>query len=154
MTTKSDFNADEWATLAEAPLLAGLRLVTAERGGTLRESLSVGRAYAEARREHGKSPLLDELVASPPTLDPSQLREGAGDIATVAGNRIREAAGIADAKAAPDDAKAYREFIFSVAETVANANREGGFAGIGGKPVSEREQAALDEIRAILAEGT
>jgi hypothetical protein len=152
MTTKSDFNAEEWATLAEAPLLAGLRLVTAERGGSLRESLAVGRAYAEARREHGKSELLDELVASPPTLDPNRLREGGGDVASVASSRIREAAGIADAKATPEDAKAYRDFILTVAEAVANANREGGFAGIGGKPVSEREQAALDEIRTTLGE--
>ena len=38
----------------------------------------------------------------------------------------------------------------TVAEAAANANREGGFIGIGGKPVSANEQAALDKIRAAL----
>jgi hypothetical protein len=33
-----------------------------------------------------------------------------------------------------------------VGETVARAHSEGGFLGIGGKEVSEREQAALDAV--------
>jgi hypothetical protein len=37
-----------------------------------------------------------------------------------------------------------------VAEAAARAHKEGGFIGIGGKEVSEAEQAALDEIGAIL----
>ena len=65
MTTKADFNADEWAIVAEAPVLAGMRLVAASRGGTIRESLAVGKVYAKARQEHGKNELLDELVATP-----------------------------------------------------------------------------------------
>jgi hypothetical protein len=37
-----------------------------------------------------------------------------------------------------------------VAEAAAKAHKEGGFIGIGGKEVSEREQAALNEIQAAL----
>jgi hypothetical protein len=44
---------------------------------------------------------------------------------------------------------AYKRFVYSVAEAVAHAHREGGFLGFGGSEVSEREQAALDEIAAI-----
>lgn len=40
MTRKADFNAEEWSTLVEAPVLAGMRVVTAGRGGTLRESMA------------------------------------------------------------------------------------------------------------------
>jgi hypothetical protein len=40
--------------------------------------------------------------------------------------------------------------VIAVAETVAGAHREGGFLGVGGRDVSEREQTALDEIRATL----
>ncbi|MBA3408403.1 MAG: hypothetical protein H0U06_10200 [Solirubrobacterales bacterium] len=64
MTTKADFNADAWASVVEAPLLAGMKLVAAERGGTLRESLAVGKTYSKARRQQGESPLLDEVVAT------------------------------------------------------------------------------------------
>jgi len=58
MTAKADFNAEEWSTLVEAPLLAGMRVVTAERGGTLKESLAVGKTYAAARR-HQQAALAD-----------------------------------------------------------------------------------------------
>jgi len=150
MSTKADFNAEEWTTLVEGPLLAGMRVVTAERGGTLRESLAVGKTYARARQEHGKSELLDAVVASPPQLDAARLREGGGDIKDVAQTRLRDAVAVIESKGSPEDAQAYKQFVVTVAEAVANANREGGFAGIGGKPVSDSEQAALDEIRSTL----
>ena len=46
MTTKADFNADEWSTIVEAPVLASMHVVGAGRGGTIRESLAIGRVYA------------------------------------------------------------------------------------------------------------
>jgi len=84
MTTKSDFDAEAWSTVVEAPLMAAMRVAAAERGGTIRESMAVAKGYAEARRHQGESELLDAIVASPPGLDPSRLREGGGDIAGVA----------------------------------------------------------------------
>lgn len=150
MTTKADFNAEDWTTLTEGPLLAGMWVVTAERGGTLRESLAVGKTYAEARKHQGESPLLDAVVATPPALDPARLREGGGDAKAVATARLREAVGVVEANGSPEEVAAYKQFVVTVAEAVANANKEGGFAGIGGTPVSENEQAALDEIRSLL----
>jgi hypothetical protein len=153
MTIKADFNAEEWTTLVEAPLFAAMRVAAAERGGTIRESVAVSRAYAEARGHQGESPLLDAIVASPPSLDANRLRESAGDIAGSAGRRLAEAVALVDAKATPEDRDAYKQFVLTVAEAAANANREGGFIGIGGKPISANEQAALDEIRAALHVG-
>jgi hypothetical protein len=150
MTTKADFNAEEWSVLVEAPLLAGMSVVAAERGGTLKESIAVGRTYAEARQHHGESPLLDELVASPPAMDPARLREGGGNLQQLATTRLRDAAALLESKASAGEAEAYKRFVLTVAEAVANAHREGGFAGIGGTPVSDREQAALDTIRSTL----
>ena len=150
MTIKADYNAEEWTTLVEAPLFAAMRVGAAERGGTIRESVAVSRAYAEARGHQGESPLLDAIVASPPSLDANRLRESAGDIAGSARRRLAEAVALIDAKATPEDRDAYKQFVLTVAEAAAEANREGGFIGIGGKPVSANEQAALDEIRAAL----
>src|SRR5215204_4056050 len=99
MTTKADFNAEEWATLVETPLLAAMRVTVADRGGTIRESMAVGRAYAEARRHQGESEFLDAIVASPPSLDPAQVREGGGDIAALAKRRLGEALAVLDGKA-------------------------------------------------------
>lgn len=149
MTKKADFNADEWATIAEAPVLAGMRVVTAGRGGTIRESIAIGQTYAKARQEHGESELLDALVASPPAIDQGRLQEG-GDLKQASAARLEEAARLVEQKATPEEIASYKEFVLTLAQAVAEAHKEGGFAGIGGKAVSEDEQAALDEIAATL----
>src|SRR3712207_907422 len=99
MTTKADFNAEEWATLVEAPLLAAMRVAAAERGGTIRESMAVARAYADSRRHQGESELLDAMVASPPALDAGRLAQDGADLARVARTRLAEAIRMLEAKA-------------------------------------------------------
>jgi hypothetical protein len=145
MTKKAAFNAEEWSIVAEAPLLAGMRVAAAERGGTIRESLAVGQAYASAREHQGASELLDELVGSPPAIDARRLQQS-GDIVAASDERLREAVRIVGEKASADELESYRWFVRTVAEAVAQAHKEGGFLGIGGRRVSEKERAALDEI--------
>ena len=149
MTKKADFNADEWSAVVEGPLLAGMRVITAGRGGTLRESLALGQTYAKARQQQGDSELLDELVSAPPAMDPNRLRS-AGDIASVRTERLRQAVRILERKASPAEVEEYKRFVMTLAREAANANREGGFLGMGGEQVSEGEQAAVDEISATL----
>lgn len=149
MTTKPDFNAEEWSTVVEAPVLAGLRVVAASRGGTIRESVAIGRVYSEARGRHGESELLDELVSSPPSVDPQEV-PASGDIATASDDRLREALRIVSEKGTPEELDAYKRFVVAVGQAAAEAHKEGGFIGIGGKQVSEEEQAALNEIQATL----
>jgi hypothetical protein len=147
MTEKATFNAEEWDTLLEAPALAALRVVAADRGGTIRESLSLGRAYAEARRNGGG--LLEEIVSSAPRVDPQGLKDP-GALEARANDSIRAALQLLEQKATPEEVEAYRSFVLSVADTVAHAHKEGGFLGIGGKEVSDSEQAVLDELAATL----
>jgi hypothetical protein len=149
MTTKADFNAEEWATVTEAPLLAGARVVTAERGGTIRESFAIGQVYEAARELRGESALLDALVADPPSFDLDELRK-VGDLVAASTAQLHAALGIVQQKATPEDVNAYKGFVMAVVQTAAEATREGGFIGIGGEEVSQREQAALDEIAALL----
>ena len=150
MTGKADFNADEWSTVVEGPMLAGLRVVTAGRGGTIRESLAMGQTYAKARQDQGNSELLDALVSSPPALDAERARAQGGDIAQLSGERLRQAVDLLEAKATPDEVDAYKRFVLSVARAAAEAHKEGGFLGVGGKQVSAEEQAAIDDISATL----
>jgi hypothetical protein len=127
-----------------------MRVISADRGGTLRESLAMSRAYQEARGHHGDSELLDELVKSPPSVDPDRLREAGGNIGVVATNQLRDAIGILEAKASGAETDAYKKFVMTIAQAVASAHKEGGFLGIGGKPISDAEDQALDEISAAL----
>jgi hypothetical protein len=69
MTRKSDFSAEEWQLILEAPPSAGMIVVTAQRGGTFRETIAMAKAYAEARQQHGESELLDEIVSVKPERD-------------------------------------------------------------------------------------
>ena len=66
MTGKAAFTDEEWEQLREAPATAGMIVVTSEGGGTFRETFALAKAYAEARKQHGESELLDELVAAGP----------------------------------------------------------------------------------------
>ena len=150
MTRKAEFNAEEWATVVNGPLYAGMRVISADRGGTLRESLAMGHVYQAAREHHGESELLDELVKSPPAIDPERLREAGGNIAVIASAQLGEAIRIIQAKATPAETDAYKRFVMTVAQAVAGAHRTGGFLGIGGKQISDAENEALDEISTAL----
>src|ERR1700727_2078121 len=82
MTGKANFTQDEWKLVLEGPPSAGLIVVTAQRGGTFRETIAIAKAYAEARQEHGESELLDEITAAKPERDhthyhsPEELKQG------------------------------------------------------------------------------
>ena len=50
-------------------------------------------------------------------------------------------------KAASGEIDAYRNLLYGLAEKVANASREGGILGFGGKAVSAAEQSFLDQLQ-------
>ena len=68
MTGKADFTQEEWQEILEAPTSAGLIVVTAQSGGTFRESIAMGRAYVEARQQHGESDRRGETGTRPHAL--------------------------------------------------------------------------------------
>jgi hypothetical protein len=150
MTRRADFNAEEWSTVVDGPLYAGLRVIAAAHGGTLRETLAMGRVYQEARAHHGDSELLDELVKSPPSIDADKVREAQGNVTELASQELREAMRIVETKATPEEVDAYKKFVMTVAQATAAAHKEGGFLGIGGKQISDAENQALDEISSAL----
>jgi hypothetical protein len=143
MTAKTTFSEDEWKLVAEGPVTAGMMLMTAESGGTFRETFALARAYADARQQHGESELLDEIVSARPEFDrdryssPEQLR-------TEGLQRLDDAVALLRAKATPEELADYQEFVIALATKVATAHKEDG------QELSPREQSALDEIRARL----
>jgi hypothetical protein len=118
-------------------------VVTAERGGTLRETFSMAKAYVEARRQHGESELLDEIVSAKPEVDRTR-HTSFEELREYGLRRLREAVEVLERKATPEEVDDYRRFVLTLAERVAAAHREGG------QPVSDAERAAIDEIAAAL----
>ena len=51
MTGKADFTEGDWRIVLESLPAAGMIVVTAQRGGTFRETLAIAKAYAEARKQ-------------------------------------------------------------------------------------------------------
>jgi hypothetical protein len=149
MTTKSEFNAEEWERVAQAPAFAALMVMLAERGGAIRESIALGRVYAEARSAGGHE-LIHELASSAPQINPAEMGQP-DQLKAELPERIRAAIDLVEQKATPDEAHEYRDFILHVAEVVAHAAKEGGVLGIGGKEVTDREQAVLDDLRTQLS---
>ena len=148
MTTKSEFNAEEWDQVAQAPALGALTVMLAERGGAIRESIALGKAYAAARGDSGNE-FMEALVSSPPHIDPGSMGQP-DQLRAQLPERIRSATALVEQKATPEEAQEYRDFILRLADVVAHAAKEGGVLGIGGKQVSEQEQAAIDELRTQL----
>ncbi len=151
MTTKAAFNAQEWSEVVTAPALAAMLVVAADRGGTLRETVAIQRAYAEAR-EGAQGGLLREILGTPPALDPGSVPRTSEDLQREAPAALRRAVRLLERLGTDDEVVAYKRFVYGVAETVARAHKEGGFLGIGGKEVSDKEQAALDRIAAVFDE--
>jgi hypothetical protein len=143
MTGSADFTTEEWDVVREGPTSAGMIVSTAQRGGTFREVVAMAKAYAEARKEHGESALLDELVSSKPEMDrtkahsPEELKQHGLQ-------RIREAIALLEQKATAQEIGDYRLFVVSLANRVAGAKKEGDEA------VSEAESAAIAEITQAL----
>ena len=143
MTGKADFTLGEWELVSEGPPSAGLIVVTAQRGGVFRETFAIGRAYAEARRAHGESQLLDEIVGARPERDHARYHS-AEELKQGGLQHLRDAVALLEQKATPEEVAGYRRFVLAVADKVANAHREVGVS------VSDAERAAIDDIAAAL----
>jgi len=150
MTEKSEFDAEEWELISSAPSIAAMYVITSEKGGALRESMAVGKAYAEARDASTGAALVDEIVLSVNAVSPNEF-SSKEDFQAEAVSRVADAKRTLAAKAGAEEVDAYRDFVLAVVQRVAEADKSGGFLGIGGERVSEHEQAAIEEIRTALA---
>ncbi len=144
MTRKADFNAEDWTTITSAPALAAVAVSAADRGGTLRESLSVGQVYQAARAAQ-HSELLEAVLSSPPGLDPQTLRDRTA-LTERAETAVRQASDLLREHATDAELREFGDFVVAVTDAVARAHKEGGVLGFGGKEVSEPEQAVMDRL--------
>ena len=140
MTGKADFSEEEWKQVAQGPTSAGVIVASAQRGGTFRESFSMAKAYAEARKAHGESELLDTVVSSKPEMDKAR-PHSTEELRAHELENLREAVAVVEQKATPEELDEYKRFIVSLAEHVAEA----------AKGVSDEETAAIEEIKQTIA---
>lgn len=143
MTGKADYSQEEWHQILEGPPSAGMIVITAQRGGSIRETFALAKAYTEARKQHGQSQLLDDIVSVKPEIDhtryhsPEELRDNGLQ-------HLRDAVALLEQKSTAEEVDEYRRFVLALVERVAHAHREGG------TEVSDAEQKAIDEVSGAL----
>lgn len=175
MISRDTFNVEEWAQIVSAPAAIGALVVTADPSGPIgligefRAMMDSMKSYIEAHA--GDSALMAALrdyVSSQPTEEEqARLKEWAEqqqeqmkanrpkspeELQQHIRNVVGAALGTLQGKGATaEDMTSFRSLMVSVAEATANASKEGGFLGIGGTLVSDKEQSILAQIRQELA---
>lgn len=139
MTTKADFSTEEWKLVLEGPPSAGMIVLTAQSGGTWRETWAISKAYVEARQQHGESELLDEIVSAKPEMDHTRYHSP-GELKGASLKHLRDAVALLQNKAKSDEVEDYRQFVLNLSNKVAAAHRESG------QDVSPAERDAVNEI--------
>jgi hypothetical protein len=141
MTGRADFSNEEWELVCEGPATAGMVALTASAGGSFRESWALAKSYAEARKEHGESELLDALVAEQPAVKQYDSTE---ELERHGLDRLSEAVRLLEQKAGRGELHGYKRFTLDVAASVAEAHREEIAS------VTLEERAAIEKIAASL----
>lgn len=143
----------DWAKVALGPLAATMLVTGSDLSGPI-DSMKEVKAANQA--------MVDAAAAAAPASVLAAALGGGIDVGAVkqlrelAGNKDKllalvQAAAAAVAQRSPAEAAAYKASVLKVAQATAEAAKDGGFLGIGGKLISEDEQAALDALKAALA---
>lgn len=156
--SQSVFADVEWKTLVEAPVKVGRAIMAVSPSGGIgmvKEVKSLRTGLTEAIQE-SNNPMLKELgwhahmEGGMETLW-KNVGQSVGDRWDAANVRkmaiatCQEAAALLK-KVSPQDALAYKECVYAAVQKVALAGKEGGFVGIGSKPLSEAEESLLKDV--------
>lgn len=143
----------DWAKVSLGPLAATMLVTGSDLSGPI-DSMKEVKAANQA--------MVDAATAASPASVLAAALGGGIDVAAV--KQLRElapdkerllalvkAGAAAVAQRSPAEAAAYKATVLKVAQTTAEAAKDGGFLGIGGKLISDDEQSALDALKAALA---
>jgi hypothetical protein len=171
MSPYGTFTPEEWAMVKAAPMLAANLVAAADPSGPMgmmKEVMAASKVVAAKDGPAADNPLVSTIMVewedlakqaqetktSPMDLAKSQMPEmpkfnNAAEMNAWAVENLSSTISTVDAKAGAD-AAGYKQWVWDAALASANAAKEGSFLGFGGAVVSASEQAALDQIKAIL----
>ena len=148
MSTQADYSSEEWQEIINAPVLAGMLVITADPAifGSIKESAAIATTInefgqtseTELIREIGRS-MSGENKPEKPELP---TKEGPEAVLNALVKKCHGAALIVQDKS-PEEAEAFNQFLMDVAKRTAESSKEGGFLGIGATRVSDKEESAI-----------
>ena len=155
MQETSPYSPVEWTILTELPirvLAASMRADESGELGLLMQQATGLTELSSRANEYSSSPLVQSVFDH-------YKSQGDGEAQTLQLSeqwierllpdtieRTRQASEILATKASSEDAAAYKLWLLETAAAVCAAARTGGFLGIGGERISEKEQAFLDNL--------
>jgi hypothetical protein len=160
MTGKADFTGEEWTRLKRAPFVAGMAISLSDPGGPIelaKETAATLKTVTGAAEQGDRGELVAAVAAEVAAEAGARKNPLAGfrPKGALAGQEILEELTavneIVSAKASPDEAQAYRDWLKDAAQEAANAAKEGGFFGFHAVRVSEGEQRMIDKLGQALA---
>jgi hypothetical protein len=169
MSLNERFTDDEILLLNSTPTLVGSAMVFAEGSGlgTLKEMMANAKSYIGGAQAYPNNPIITGIV--PNLVDHKEGLEQAKAFRDKAIARFKEkgidskeairgllledckaVAQLLANKASELEAKEYKQWVMSIAETIAKSAKEGGFLGFGGEVISENEKEIFTEIAKAL----
>ena len=154
MTVKTDFTAEEWQKLLQAPGAAGIYIMMSDPSfviGSMKEALAVSSSILK-KEKGSNSELLAALLGEFKEKEMAKqaqikfLKKNVDAVKQTTIDALKQAAQILDQKATAEEAAEIKAWLYDVSVKAANAAKEGGFLGFGGEKVSENEKIALQEI--------
>ena len=158
MTTKADFTNEEWTYLLQAPTAAGMYIMMADPNfviGSMKEAFAVSAGIISKEKE-SNSELLTALLADfkeKEMVKQARLKFEEKNLEAMKQtslNVLRKVVQLLAEKATPEEAAEIKNWLYELAVKTAEAAKEGGFLGFGGKRVSEKEEKALQELADLL----
>lgn len=148
---KGKFTPEEWMKVRLAPMAAATVVMAAAPSGPVgaAQELAAGMKILSDSRGQATPTSLLNLAFDAPFSDNEKDLVSAGVSKEKLLETLKEGASVVASKD-PSEAAAYRQLVVTVATTVAEATKEGGFLGFGGTRVSDAEKAALAEVTAAV----
>jgi hypothetical protein len=150
---KASFSNEEWLKLRLTPTATAFYVVTASPSGPvgmLKELSAAGDMMKTVLKDAPATSLVNVAFGNALAETEGEVRIDEKSARPTMLDTIKAAAAAVKAKT-PAEYDGFAASLKNLATSVANASKEGGFLGIGGKIVSKSEQAALDDINAALA---
>ncbi|MGZ5400471.1 MAG: hypothetical protein ACXWDM_10700 [Nocardioides sp.] len=159
MTTKSEFTEEEWSRIARAPFVAGMAISLADPGGPIEATKETIATLQSATNPPSREQLLAEVALEISAMAQEKRSPLKGYRPSADGppageqvlEELRAVQALVVAKADPEEAAAFGQWLVIAAQAAADAAKEGGFMGFGAQQVSDREEAMLDQVRAAVS---
>jgi hypothetical protein len=168
MATKADFTAEEWESLTEAPMKIAYAIMASGSPGPIQmaqEMWAVAQAAVEPTVNASPNALVNAVAADIKAIsqDAEQRKaakagmqedlQGIKELGALRAAGIAGASAVASllaAKASPEEAEGFKQWLLGIAQKVAEAAKEGGFLGFGGTQVTDEEKATIAELAGVL----